>query len=341
MKKLFYIPLVLLVALGACKNQDWDYPDYDSQTVYFPYQFPVRTITLGDDIYDTSMDNAHKCKIMAGTGGVYTANSDVVIDVTVDNAMCEGLFRFAGGGDLVPMPANYYSLSSKQITIPSGEISGGVEVQLTDAFFADPLAIQKTYVIPLRMTNVANADSILEGKPNTSTARRGVSGDWAIAPMDYVFYAVKYINPWHGFYLRRGKDEVVGKNGNSALNESFVRHAAYVEKDEVNSLTTLAYKQTSFPVTLTLSGTKATYNLILSFDDNGNCTVSSDSQTYTASGSGKFVSKGEKNSWGSKDRDALYLSYQIELADRTVATTDTLVMRNRGVVVETFTPELK
>ena len=60
------------------------------------------------------------------------------------------------------MPAEYYTLSSDQITIPQGQISAGVEVQLTDAFFADPKAIETTYVIPLVMSNVHNADSICQ-----------------------------------------------------------------------------------------------------------------------------------------------------------------------------------
>lgn len=31
----------------------------------FVYQSPVRTIVLGDDEYDTSLDKEHKCKIKA------------------------------------------------------------------------------------------------------------------------------------------------------------------------------------------------------------------------------------------------------------------------------------
>ena len=39
----------------------------------------------------------------------------------------------------------------------------GVEVSFTDAFFADPEALTATYVIPLVMTGVTNADRILNG----------------------------------------------------------------------------------------------------------------------------------------------------------------------------------
>jgi hypothetical protein len=218
------------------------------------------------------------------------------------------------------MPANYYTLSSDKIVIPKGQLIGGVEVQLTDAFFADPLAVKTTYVIPLTMISVLKADSILANKKHT-------------------LYAIRYVNPWHGFYLRRGKDVVVGKAGNVSLNATIVRHMQYVEKDEVKALTTRALKQAEFPVTFKgAGGTNINRTLLLTFDNSGNCTVSAADASFVASGSGKFVKKGEVNSWGSKDRDALYLNYQVELTDRNVTSTDTLVLRDRGVKAETFTP---
>ena len=54
-----------------------------------------------------------------------------------------------------------------------------------------------------------------------------------------------------------------------------------------------------------------------------------------------LLKKGEKNSWGNKDRDALYLKYEINVAGMKVVTTDTLVMRDRTVALETFTPVAK
>ena len=56
------------VALGAtaltcasCYNSDQDFPDYEGgTTAYFAYQYPVRSVILGNDIYDNTLDNAHK-----------------------------------------------------------------------------------------------------------------------------------------------------------------------------------------------------------------------------------------------------------------------------------------
>lgn len=321
MKPLLYMSLVLLTALTSCKNADWAFPDYDVQSVYFAYQGPIRTITLGEDIFDTSLDNDHKLQIMATMGGAYSNKSDITISVAVDNSLTQGLsFPAPFSGNVRPMPSNYYRLASDKIVIPKGKLIGGVEVQLTDAFFADPLSINTTYVIPLKMLSVDKADSILQSKKHT-------------------LYAVRYINTWHGFYLRRGKDVIVGKNGNTSLNETVVRHMQFVEKDEIKKLSTRALTVTEFPVTFKgAGGTNINRTLLLNFDDNGNCTVSAADATFTATGSGKFVKKGEKNSWGNLDRDALYLNYQVELDDRSISSSDTLVLRDRGVKAETFTP---
>jgi hypothetical protein len=69
------------------------------------------------------------------------------------------------------------------------------------------------------------------------------------------------------------------------------------------------------------------------------------------SGSGEYRIDGEKDSWGKKDRDALYLNYTVEYkvelpvgsAPKTVKfqTTDILVLRDRDVKLETFEPVLK
>lgn len=306
----------MLAGLASC-NQERVFPDFEYQTVYFAYQYPVRTITLGEDVnVNTDLDNAYKCQIYAATGGVYSSKSDVSIGVTVDPSLLgNGLLFGAGKDEVLPMPSNYFSLASDKIVIPKGTLSGGVDVQLTDAFFADPKAIKNTYVIPLRMTSVTHADSILSTK-------------------NYILYAIKYINPWHGNYLRRGKDIITG-----SVNRTDTRHAQYVEKDEVVFLPTRSLSDLDFPVILKdAGGNNIPVTLRVKFEGSEKCTITSSTTGVTATGSGTFVKRGEKNSWGNRDRDALYLQYEISLPDMKVVTTDTLVMRDRAVAMETFTP---
>ena len=49
MKRYKYILAALTLALTACENGDQEFPDYDYRTVYFAYQYPVRTLVLGED----------------------------------------------------------------------------------------------------------------------------------------------------------------------------------------------------------------------------------------------------------------------------------------------------
>jgi len=363
MRKLLSIILVL-GTLASCKNGEWEFPDYDYTAVYFAYQTPVRTIILGEDYYPNELDNAHKCQIMATMGGVYANKNDIEISIVVDNSLCDNL-TFDGGDDIIPMPANYYTLSSDKIIIKKGEVLGGVVVQLSDAFFADPLALKKTYVIPVVMTGVVNADSILSGVAKEANARRPVADDWEVAPKDYTLYAVKYINPYHGNYLIRGKDEIT-KDG---VTTTAVRRNAYVEKDEVRKLTTLSLNEIEFPMNYkNKEDQDMNFTVKVSVDDAGKCTISPMTASYQmsdsvrvynieASGNGTFVKKGEKNSWGNKDRDAFYLQYSVsyeveiqypvsglptDIQKVEYNTTDTLVVRDRAVKMpEVFDPVLK
>ncbi|TDD99507.1 DUF5627 domain-containing protein [Flavobacterium cellulosilyticum] len=341
--KLFLMFTILFITLTSCTNQDAAFDNFEYQSVYFAYQFPVRTITLGEDTFDTSPDNEHKCKIMATLGGVYNNDKDVTIDVEVANSLTQSLLFKAAGDNIVPMPSNYYSLLSNKINIGKGQVTGGVDVQLTDAFFADPLALKNTYVIPIKMTRVVNADTILSGKALVANPNKAIATDWSVAPKDFIFYAVRYVNPWDGNYLRRGKDIIEGNNGNTSLNKTIVRHKTYVESDEVYKINTLSLTKIDFPVVYKdAAGNNINCKLILTFDSVGICTVSSSNPaSYTATGTGKFVKGGEKNSWGSKDRDALYLDYKVNLQSFNVATNDTLVLRDRGVKAQTFSPVLK
>lgn len=320
MKRLVLILAVFAVGLASC-NVEKEFPDFKLQNVYFAYQYPVRTITFGEDTYvNTDLDNARKCQIFATIGGVYESRSDVSVNISVDKSLLKnGLLFGAGRDEILAMPDNYYSLASDKIIIPKGTLAGGVDVQLTDAFFADPKSIKNTYVIPLTIT-----------QPDASSTP-------ALAGKNFVLYAIKYINPWHGNYLRRGTDVVSGN-----VNQTIVRHAQYVEQDEVNKLSTKSMSEIEFPIVLKDKDSKnLNVTLLMKFDNDGKCTITSPSANYAVTGSGAFIKKGEKNSWGSKDRDALYLKYEVNIAGMKVATTDTLVMRDRTVTLETFSPVAK
>ncbi|MEL7119067.1 MAG: hypothetical protein AAFO07_06490, partial [Bacteroidota bacterium] len=69
--KIFVLVLVLIGTLG-CDNQDISFDDFDYTAVYFPFQSPLRTLVLGEDRIDNTLDNQLKFNIGVSIGGLYT-----------------------------------------------------------------------------------------------------------------------------------------------------------------------------------------------------------------------------------------------------------------------------
>ena len=346
----------------SCYNADKEFPDYQGgTTAYFAYQYPIRTLILGNDIYDNTIDNEHKCQIWSTMGGAYSGRN-ATVDIVVDPTLCDNLWFVDEGGNpstpVLPMPTEYYKLASNQIPY-NGDSRGYVEVQFTDAFFNDPKAIENTYVIPLVMTKANGIDHILTGTPRAGTepSRTNLSY-WEVLAKDYVLYCVKYINPWDAKYIRRGVDNVTEKGvattvvrKDMSLVNSDLEH--YKENpvnanDEVCSITTKSMSQAIFPVSFKTSGASISCNLILTFNGN-QCTISTDDANVTASGSGEFIEKGADKpeykdyQWGSMNqkpvsRDILRLKYNVQFEDKDiqVATTDTMVVQTRESNIKQF-----
>ena len=274
-------------------------------------------------------------------GGVFANKKNITIDIAVDKTLCDNLYySYTSASDNVPvkaMPSNYYTLSGDKISL-NKVLMNGVEVSFTDAFFADPEALTTTYVIPLVMTGVTNADRILSGTLSEGAeAIRCNSAMWLEQPHDYVLYCVRYINKWTGKYLRHGIDKVT-ENGVVTENS---RRNEYVENDEICQTTTKSLTETILTVTTNLGTTdnprNINYQLLMTF--NGDECAVSGLGGVTATGTGKFVQDGEKNSWGNKDRDAIYLKYTVDFGNGLkFETEDTLVAHSRGVAREDFAP---
>lgn len=88
---------------------------------------------------------------------------------------------------------------------------------------------------------------------------------------NYVLYCVKYINKWHATYLRRGIDQIT-ENGSTTTN---VRHEQYIEDDEICNVTTKDLHTAIFPVSTTVGQETLTCDLVLTFNDNDECTITS------------------------------------------------------------------
>lgn len=357
MKKTIISTLALGILMTGCQNGDADFPDYDYQTISFAKQSPIRTVTLGDEEYvDNTLDNEHAIEIKAVLGGVNVNKSERWAKVTVDESMCENVY-FDDGRKMIPLPESYYTMASDRLVIAKNEVLGGVRIDFTDAFFADPMSLDVNYVIPLRLT--AASDSILSGqaKDGVVNPNRLVKDDWSVVPKDYVFYAVKYKNPYHGVWLSRGTDKITDDGAVTEVN----REASNWEKATLREiyskgLSKCGYTFSTVVPVIDANGEKGektiSCELVLDIDASGNITVSTGSEGCTASGSGTWKHKGEPKAWGDKDRDLITLSfaYSIEYekngqtGEKTVyrqATEERLVMRDRQNCLEEFSFILK
>jgi hypothetical protein len=355
MKKniLTLLALGVLIFVTSCKNDSIEFGDYDYQTVYFARQTPIRTITLGEDVYSTDLDNLHQFQVYARVAGVESNKSDRTINLTVDTALCTGLI-YSDGSAVKPLPTSYYSLSGTTIKINSGEVTDCITVQLTDAFFNDTASTKLTYVLPLRM--ISASDSILSG-----TAKSGVtnpslvkSTDWDVQPMNYTLYGLKYKNKYHGCWLCKGNDKYTTNGKDSTVS----RVTEDWENASLVYLTTVGLKQSRYSISAKLNTldekgkntvSEKTCSLILNFDANDSCTVTTDTPGCTATGSGQWTYHGLPLAWNKKDRDKLSLNYTVTFTytsgtgqvTTTRTTTETLCMRDRQNKLEDFTYTIK
>jgi len=332
MKILKYI-ILLSVVFGACQNKDTSFPDYKYNAVYFPFQYPIRTLILGDSRSDNSLDKKHQFNIGVNIGGMYVNKKSWDVNFMVDESLVPSNLKNTDGISIKVLPASYYTLSPvNKAVIPSGSFSGLINVQLTDAFFTDPLAVTGTYVIPLVITS-SSADSVLTGVPEVPNPNRNVATDWNAnaLPKDYTLFGIKFINAYHGTYLHRGKDVTLDNLG--APVSTVVYHQQYVEKDQLWKLTTSG-KNTVLTDGIGSKFTSST-KLLLDFAADGNIIVKPGTgSTIQGNGTGKYVENAE--TWDGTKHHAMYLNYTYKDGAINHAVTDTLVFRDNGVVFEEF-----
>jgi hypothetical protein len=341
MKKIAIL-ILLFVGLTACENQPWSFPDYDLQAVYFPVQSPVRTLSMGEDRIDNSLDKEGKFDIGVTIGGMYENKQNWTVDYVVDPTLTDNVFvyakpqTFSASEQILPLPTSYYTLSpTGTVTIPVGSMNGLIRVELTDAFFNDPISITGRYVIPLKLTGTS-ADSVLQGKAAVTGADPRIISDWNAnqSPKNWVMFAINYVNPYHGTWLHRCKDVTKStKTGNDTV--IYYRNR-YVEKDLLAKLTTTARNQV---ITNTLGnlGAGGKNSMVLTFDNDkgtpGNVTISqSPTSTYVVTGTGHFQDVATSNeSWSGMKFQSIYLSYSYNDGTYNHQINDTLVFRDRGI----------
>ncbi|WP_339923417.1 DUF1735 domain-containing protein [uncultured Cyclobacterium sp.] len=345
MKKIL-IYLMIVIGTMACKDQEFGFYDYDHTAVYFPIQLPLRTLSIGEDRIDNTLDKDLQFDIAVSIGGLYATNkNDWTVDFVIDNSLTDSVYKIDNGDThkVLPLPAEYYTLDAPSlITIPKGSFNGSVRVQLTNAFFDDPLAITGAYVLPLRITNTS-ADSILVGAPANADIQNPDKrdlNDWEAgkSPKDWVLFGIKYINGYHGSYLQRGQTIIY--SGTTAI-DTVIYKDRHVERDNIVFLKTSGKStaSTNF-ISQNTSGTGG-YAMNLEFANmwgtpSGDIVISpSEGSLYEVTGTGQFLDKSTSTeSIIGIDMQSMRLNYTYEADGNTYVASDTLVFRDRDLKFE-------
>ena len=383
MKIKYLILFAIAFSFMACENQENDFDDFGSTSVFFPFQTPVRTLIQGEyDLGFNENDNNGRFEIGVVMSGVF--NND--IDRRVHFELAPDLIDAAAlGVDTVNvkiLPASYYTIEQESpVTIPSGSIDGRIPIQLSDTFFDDPLSFAEFeevhYVIPLRITDFEELDTLLAGNPLVDNPIKIRDEDWDPLPKDYTLFGIKFMNKYDAIYLRRGEDAAVGFNESVTVFEngdptetvtenidgSTVYRADFVVQDELLPLATSGRSEVTTTIDVRRPGLAADVqlSLLLTFNDNEEITVSNadPDSNITVTGTGSFVVDGDE--WGGEPRDVIHLDFQYVEQDvevtqvfvfgNLVSTTtstfelnhqvnDTLVIRDRDVRFEEFVVDL-
>ena len=334
------IKIVYMLAIAfltfSCESNENDFDDFETQNVYFPIQYPVRTISLLEDSrVDNSIDLEKAFNIGVAIGGLRDNKEDRKVEIALAPELVQN--AFIGSEPVKLLPSNYYNLASTQITIPKGSFSGTVRVELTDAFFNDPLAINVNYVIPLVIVS-SNSTGILTGVAanNVTNPDRRVSSDWEAGylPKDFTMFAVKFINKYHGKYLHKGKDEKL--DGTGAVVSSEVYNTQYLEQNLLTDVTTVDL--TKSIVSRLGKNSGDSFKMQLTFGANGNITINAVAGALATTGTGKFIARDEPGAevWGGEPRKTLLLEYQYTEGTTVHRVKDTLVFRNDELKFEEF-----
>jgi hypothetical protein len=352
MKKILF--LLCIAALGVgCTNQEIVFDDYDFTGVYFPYQSPVRTLVLGDDeMGDNTIDREHAFSIGASIGGMYKNTKDRAVFVEYAPELAANLV----GVEL--LPENYYNATFDKFIIPAGSFFGKLRVDLTDAFFEDPLTTGLKYVIPLRITG-AEADSVLSGSPKSTVDNHDlrVRDHWDIQPKNFVLFGVKYINATHGVYILRGERYLLrDQSTNTAgVADTVTYSARFLTNNDRTKLTTKSLTENYMPTVggLNKEAFRAEqYSMLLTFDEaSKSVTVSQragvpnaqNAEYVVVNGTGKYYSKDdpEAESFNEKKRRTIYLDYIYEDKGNVFHAKDSLVFVDTDVKFEFFPIELQ
>jgi hypothetical protein len=340
MKKVFIYIILIIGLLAACENQPVKFDDYDFKAVYFPYQRPLRTLSLGEDRIDNSLDKEGKFDIGVSIGGMYEQNWQWTVDYALDNTLVDKVYTLTTPPNkILALPPAYYTLTpAGTVTIPKGSYNGLIRVQLADAFFDDTISLTGWYVIPLKLT-ATSADTILVGAPSAANPDLRILSHWLTnkSPKNWTLFGIKYVNAYHGTYLHRGRNiRTVTATGVPFDTTKF--RTKYVENGLLIKMASIGRKKVISNGLANKTG--GNYKMVLDFTNDtgasGAVTISSQpGAVLTVTGTGQYSDKASSTEkWIGITWQSMTLNYSWNEGIYTNTCTDTLVFRDRSLVFQ-------
>lgn len=251
MKNLYIVSLLGIAAmLGSCKNQYHEFESSQEQAIYFPVQYPVRTLVLGETRLDNSVDLQNAFHVGVCVGGGYSNETSWTVDYEVDPSLVpEGMKATNAEGEEVAvkvLPDYYYTLEPENsVVIPKGSFNGLIRVNMSDAFFEDENACKFNYVLPLRITG-SSCPKILWGTPSVENASIFDATQWTATdqPRFFTLFGVKYINMLDGVFFHRGKQFKMDVDGEYTLDKEFAYNE--FEEGQTANITTLLRNRSAY-----------------------------------------------------------------------------------------------
>jgi hypothetical protein len=309
MKKKLLASLLLVGILVSCYE---DYiNDFDYSSIYIPLQLDVRTFVVGEGM---------KFDLGVEVGGVRDNSKDRIVTFQVDNSLITpaALNQLKGAAayisaavapvsTLLPLPANYYSMTStSQFVIKQGTHQGKITVKPDSTrFLADPATIIPTYAIGIKLLS-ADADSLISSKKTE-------------------IIAVKFENMFFGNYWHGGVTTV--KDPSDATVVNTINYYTQIPVSEVKTWTLKSVT----PYSVAANG----YSDVSSSPANEfTLTVNGANVTIASSPTGKYAIQPDGASTYNHAKllqnRRIYLNYKYRAADGNwYHAKDTLTFRNR------------
>lgn len=322
------ITSLALAAAALCSVSCYEsyVKDFEFDTIYFPYQFDLRTFIVGEGM---------QFKMGTELAGTMVNDRDRNVEFEVDNSLLtEDLgpfvesadpftaydilsgastkvapsqtyvlndFQASGNTSIAVLPSSMYTLSNDHsMVIAKGKHTATITVKADSAAIcADPAACAPYYAIPLKLKSV-DADKIL---PNKS----------------YVIMLVRVQNMLFGTYYQDGTSKEVDGTGNVVNEKKY--------ESKVNDSDAFVVNLTSVAPNALVTSTNSNSDLAVKI------TLGSDNKITVEAADGKtVVTSGDCSYNGAKllqDRKITLNYSYVNAKGNTVTVSDVLSFRNR------------